>query len=48
MQTLIAKALQTDLNMSVRLSMKAVSYINLIAGIYLLYNLQRQVKGIAV
>jgi len=49
MQSLIAKALRTDLNTSIHLSMKAVSsLINLNAGFYLLYDLQRQVKGIAV
>ena len=48
MQSLIAGALRTDLNMSVQLSMKAVSYKFIFAGIYLLYNLQCQVKGIAV
>ena len=49
MESLIAKALATDLNTSVQLSMKAVSpliYLN--AGIYSLYKLQRQVRGIAV
>ena len=39
MQSLIAKSLQTDLNMSVQISMKAVS-LKLIAGIYLLYNVR--------
>jgi len=49
MQSLIAKALGTDLNTSVQISMKAVSsLINLHTGIYLLYEVQRQVKGIAV
>ena len=49
MQWLIASALGTDLNTSVRLSMKAVSsLINLNAGIHLRCELQRQVKGIAV
>jgi hypothetical protein len=40
MQSLIAKALRTDLNKSVQISMKAVSYKILIAGIYLLYNIR--------
>jgi hypothetical protein len=49
MKSQIAKALGTDLNTSVQLSMKAVSsLVNLNTGIYLLYELQRQVKGIAV
>ena len=50
LQSLIAKALRTDLNASVQISMKAVSckFMNAVNGIYLLYYLQPQVKGIAV
>ena len=49
MQWLIANALGTDLNTSVQISMKAVSsLINFKYWIYLLYELQCQVKGIAV
>ena len=46
MQSLIAKALRTDLNISVQISVKAVSYK--FKCWHLMYNLQRQVKGIAV
>ena len=40
MQSLIAKALQTDLNTSVQISMKAVSFNFKFAVIYLLNDLQ--------
>ena len=47
MQSLIATALRTDLNMSVQISMKAVSnkFIN---NFWHLFTIKRQVKGIAV
>jgi hypothetical protein len=49
MQSLVADALRTDLNTSVQLSMKAVSsLIDSHPCIYLLCELQCQVKGIAV
>ena len=49
MQWLIANALGTDLNTSVQLSMKAVSSLVIFKyWVYLLYELQCQVKGIAV
>lgn len=49
MESLIAKALRTDLNTSIHLSMKAVSSLmNSNNDSYSLYELRRQVKGIAV
>ena len=45
MQSLIAKALRTDLNTSVQISMKAVSYK---FNCWHLLTVERQVKGIAV
>ena len=47
MQSLIATALRTDLNMSVQISMKAVSnkFVN---NFWHLFTIKRQVKGIAV
>ena len=50
MQSLIAKALLSELNMSIRISMRAVSYRFTDCWRFLLIgdNLKRQVKGIAV
>ena len=49
MESLMAKALRTDLNTSIHLSMKAVSSLmNSNNDSYSLYELRRQVKGIAV